>query len=84
VKRKPRNKHERLQRALEARLRVVTRLSPAEGVVSHASDGRAYTRAADGSIRRVPSQDGAPRWKQRARGIRDYLATIRQKAKGKE
>jgi hypothetical protein len=77
--RKPRNRHQRLQQQLEARRRVSTALSPAEGFISHAADGRAYTRAPDGSIRRVPDQDRAPRWKQRARTIRDYVASLRSK-----
>jgi hypothetical protein len=80
IPRKPRNKHERLQRQLEARRRVVTIFSPAFGAISHAADGRAYTREIDGSIRRVSSQDRAPKWKQRARTIRDFLTTIKLKA----
>jgi len=71
------------QRQAEARTRarLGTIFSPAAGMISHASDGRAYTRTADGSIRRVPTRDADPDWKRRARLFRDHLASIRRRPK---
>lgn len=54
-----------------------TVVSPAAGAISHATDGRAYTRDRQGCIRRAPRFDGAPKIVRRARTMRDWLASIR-------
>lgn len=58
--------------------RRVRVFSPAHGLISYGHDGeKAYTRALDGSIRRVPEKDGALGWRATITTLRDRIVGVR-------